>query len=114
MKFLLIVEDNLDKILNLLAHYREEIAGLTILIADSETKARLLIEELIAAEAEEWTLWLDNDLIPGGGSGYSLLSWCIAEFHTPDHVNVITHSLEYRKKMIQLCRTHNISCSQGR
>lgn len=113
MKFLLILEDNFDKILNLLVRFREEIAGLTILIADSETKAQLLIEELIAFEAETWTLWLDQELIPSGGTGYSLLSWCITEYHTPDHVKIITHSLDYGKKMAQLCREYTIEASQG-
>lgn len=68
---LLILEDNLDKLTNLLDHFRERTHGKTILCVDSVKQGQYLVQKLL--ENEPFELWLDSELVRS--TGLSFFNW---------------------------------------
>lgn len=72
---ILILEDNDDKVMKILTTYKDMVKNNPVFIARSSAQA----VGFILASPGEFYLFLDQELMPGNGSGTQLLEWILAK-----------------------------------
>jgi hypothetical protein len=105
---LLVLEDNPDKLSNLLLRYRDRYKENTLVICDTVPKAQAMIQKLVSEEPFE--LWLDEEL-RGGGSGHEFFKWLIEFQAKPSFLLITTLGLRAKELMENCARLNNVPYS---
>lgn len=101
---LLILEDNGDKVSNLLLRYPDKLTE-TSVICKTVKAAQYFLQKM--ENPEPFELWLDNDLGPGG-NGIAFLSWCIESKYQISKLFMITLSISARHEIYKIADKANI------
>lgn len=101
---ILMLEDDYDKACLAMKGHPEVFNVAWVAFFREVLPAQWLLQKL---PSEEWTLFLDNEVI-GPSSGLDFLKWAIGFEIKIDKVFLMTNGLIARPAMIQLCEEHHI------
>lgn len=102
----LVLEDNNDKIVQLLNKYPDIFVGRTILIMRNEVEAELFMSTVTG----QVILVIDYELDPGCGDGLSFLKFCLSRYSLYiEEVILTTFSDWALAEMINCCLVYNVN-----